>query len=208
MLYTDMIDGVLAKARGCPRELATDAVRDTCIEWCKDTLCLTEGSTIVFDSVDVPNEELDQVVHAIVDALIDDERVLLTHMNDDRLADLSSFGYDYAITYADPANLHLTVADVAAEPTVAAPITCELLIAFGPGPTSTEVPALLWQRYSEWLRSGALYRVLEEPGNSWTNAKSAAYHKTRYEAEMARVAQEQAMNRENGRRTRTRPAYI
>jgi hypothetical protein len=202
MLYTEMIGEVLAEAQGCPREQAARAVRNACIEWCKKTLCLTEGSQIQFDGTDVPSLDLDQVVHDIVGAWVDGKRVLVTHMNDERVEDIPDGEYDYAITYADPANPVLHPAA-----TAEAPVTVDLMLAFGPGPTSTEVTELLWQRYSEWLTSGALYRVLEMPGKSWTNPESASYHKGRYEDAMSAEAVWQGRNRvSSAQRLRTKPA--
>jgi hypothetical protein len=202
MLYTDMITGVLAEAPGCPRATAVRAIRNACMEWCRKTRCLTEGQQLTFTGIDLPSEDLDQVVYALLDASVpvageDPKPVLVTHMNDERLDDLDSLGIDYAINFADPANLQLITATHIAAPTEAAPITVDALVAYGPGPTSTEVPALLWQRYSEWLESGALYRVLAVPGKSWSNADSAAYHKTRFEAERDAEALRQGGNREN-----------
>lgn len=190
MLFTDMIAGVLARARGCPRETATNAMRNACMEWCRNTYCLTEGVRVTVDGIDVPSLDMDQVVYDILDAWVGSTPVRITHMNDPEVERLDVD--EYALTYADPANIQLTPPG-----TVEVPVTLDMLVAFGPGPEATEVSALLWQRYSEWLTSGALYRVLEEPGNSWTNEKSAAYHKTRYEDAMTSEAAFLGRNRVN-----------
>lgn len=200
MLYMDMIGDVLAEAQGCPRETAMRAMRNACMEWCRRTYCLTEGSQVVFDGIDVPSLDMDQVVYDIVDAWVGDDPVLITHQNDPEIEQLDTGRY--AITYADPANLELHP-----PASVDAPVTVDLMVAFGPGPQSTEITGLLWQRYSEWLTSGALYRVLAMPGKSWSNAQLAEYHQGRYELRMNSEAAFLGRNRvNNGQLLRVKPA--
>lgn len=179
MFYKDMVAGMFSRAKGLPRAEAADAMRDTCIDFCKRTYALVTGAEVAINGTEVPAIDFVGMVLDIVEARIPGKSVLVTYINDPRADDIEAGNdpdYDYAITYAEPNNAQLVPAA-----TEDAPVTVEFLLAVAPGPESTEVDDFIWQRYSDGLKHGALYRVLEEPGRPWSNPSSAAYHKTEYE---------------------------
>lgn len=166
MLYTDAIGPLLARAEGCPRALAVDALRDTCIEFCEESRWLTTAWTLVLDGTQVPNLGMEAQVLDICEARIDGEPVLVTHINDEAIEQLRPG--EYAITFADPNNPVLTPA-----PSVASPVTVELLVCIAPGPESTEIHLDLWRRFKEGLQAGAIARLLTEPNKPWSTSGDA-----------------------------------
>lgn len=201
MLYADMVQWVLSRAKGCPEDEAIDAMRNACIEFCEKTYFLTEGTTTVFDGTDAPDIDLDRQVIDILEARIqgEDEPIPIYAMNDPDIDEMEED--DTALIFADPNH-----AEVIPTPTAEAPVTIEMLIAYAPGPTSNEVPDILWLRNSEALKNGALGRVLAVPGEAWSNDTKAAYHLGLFAAAITRVAGQTGRNRlTTSRRLRVKP---
>lgn len=211
MLYTDQLGPLLARAEGCPRALAVDALRDTCIEFCKESRWLTTGSQVVIDGTQVPNLGMDVQVVDICEARVGDDPVFITYLNDpdaepDALAECGE--YDYALRFADPNNPILTPATGVAAPSVAAPVTLDLVLVIAPGPESTEISLDLWRRFSEGLKSGAIARLLTEPNKPWTVSGDAVRRfASKYASDLATATAEASRNRaQPGRRLRSKPA--
>lgn len=210
MLYTDVLGPLLARAEGCPRALAVDALRNACIEFCAETRWLTTGSQVVLDGTQVPSFDLNVQVLDICEAKVGDDPVLVTYLNDpaaepDALAECGD--YDYALRFADPNNPTLTPATGVAAPSVAAPVTVDLVLCVAPGPESTEIQTDLWRRWSEALKHGALERLLAEPKKPWSDTQLAAYHGGKFRDAITKAASEAGRNRtQPGRRLRVKPA--
>lgn len=199
MLYLDMISALLVRAKGCPEFEAVDAMRNACIEFCTETYWLTTGNQVVVDGTEVPVTDLHTQVVDILDAKIDGEDVLVTHLNDPAIEQLDDGCY--ALQFTDPNNPQLTP-----PATTDAPVTIDLLLAIAPGPESTEITDLLWQRWSEALKHGALCRLLEVPGKPWSNADAANYHRANFAKAMTTAAAQAGRNRQNvARRLRVKP---
>lgn len=199
MLYADMVPWVMARANGLPEWEAIEAMRNACIEFCQQTYVLTTGSEVTIDGTELPVIDLTLGVVAIVEARIDGDEILVTYTNDPAVDELEDG--EYALQYTNPNNAELTP-----PATLASPVTISMLLAIAPGPTSTEVDDYLWQRYSEALKSGALYRVLADPGRPWANERAAGYHKTKFEQAIDMAAATTSVNRrQTANRLRVRP---
>lgn len=213
MLYTDVLGPLLARAEGCPRALAVDALRDTCIEFCKESRWLTTGSQVVLDGTQVPSFDLNVQVLDICEAKVGDDPVFVTYLNNpDAEPDALAEGgeYDYALRFADPNNPVLTPATGVDAPSVAAPVTVDMVLCIAPGPESTEIPVDLWRRFSEGLKSGAIARLLTEPNKPWSGpsaSQSVARFAGKYARDLATATAEASRNRaQPGRRLRSKPA--
>lgn len=192
MEYTDVLGPVLARVEGCPIELATEAMRNSCMDFCVRSRWLTTGITITLDGTQSPTFALDQQVVDILDAQIDGEAVYVTHLNDPRVDDIedgSDPDYDYALRFTDPNNAELTP-----PATVAAPVNLAMLLVIAPGPTSTGIDIGLWRHWSEALKFGALWRLYEEPGKVWANPQAAMYCKGMYEQAIETASQAAGIN--------------
>lgn len=199
MLLEDMVQWVLSRAKGCPHEEAVDAMRNACIEFCERTYFLTDGSTVTLPLTDTPDLDMTTRVVDIIEERVEgeDEPLHIYAMNAPELDELADD--EQALIFADPNTPQLYPA-----PTEA--VTLELLLAYAPGPEADEVPDVLWLTQSEWLKSGALGRVLSIPGEAWSNDAQAAYHLGRFEQRMQRVAAELGRNRlTTSRRLRVKP---
>lgn len=205
MLYRDMVQGtVLSRAKGCPEDEAIDAMRNACIEFCEKTYFLTDGSTVEVTGADVPDLELSAQVLDIIEARIqgEDEPLAVYPMNDPRIDELDDD--ESAVVFADPNHPQLIPT-----PSADAPVTLELLLAIAPGPTSTEVPDILWLRNSEALKHGALGRLLAIPGEAWSNDAKASFHLGLFAEAITRVAMKSGQNRRTtSRRLRVTPSIF
>jgi hypothetical protein len=188
MKFTDMINQVMVSVPGCPEAEAVKAMRNTCIQWCEETYCLTGRNQVIFTGVGIEKTDLLTRVIDIIEARIGDEMVKLCAMNDPALDELEDG--EHALSWTDPNNVKLVPAA-----TPAAPVMIEMLVAIGPGPEATEVPSILWLNSSEALEHGALYRLMEQPGRPWSNAPLAGYHQAKFLAAMKAKAASSASNR-------------
>lgn len=208
--YNDLLGPILARAEGCPNAVALEALRNACIDFCIRSRWYATGSQVVLTGEEVPEFDLvDQVVD-ICDAKITDKDVLVTYLNDpDAESDtLGGAGYDYAIRFADPNHAEITTAEGETEPSVASPLTVDLLLIIAPGPDSTEIPVDLWRRWSEQLTSGALARLFAEPGLPWSNPQLSGYHGGKFEKAITDAAFEAGRNRiQPARQLRSRSIY-
>lgn len=187
MQYLDMLTGVLPEVEGCPEDAAARAMRQACIDWCESTFCLTNPVEIVTTNADPEAIDLTAMwVVKIIEARIDGETVDVFAANDPALAELGTG--EQAIVYADPGSPYVV-------PAPSAPVTVELLVAVAPGPDSTEVPDLIWQRYHESLEHGALARLMAKGGKSWTNEREAMRRAGLFEAAKTRIAARLGVNR-------------
>lgn len=205
MLLIDLVQRMFSRAKGLPEAEAVDALRNACIEFCQKTYVLTTGAQVVVDGTEVPVVDLTVAVVDVVEAEVGGKNVLVTHLNDPRADDISAGDdpdYDYALRFAEPNNMELTP-----PATTDAPVTLDLLIVVAPGPDATEIDDFLWQRYHEPLLSGALYRVLAEPGRPWSNPEAAVFHKDRFDAAMEDAKAWAAKNRQTtARKLRVTPS--
>lgn len=207
MLYTDTsaLGPILARAEGCPRALAVEALRNTCIHFCSESRWLTTGSQVVLDGTQVPSADLSVQVIDICEAKVvspANKTILVTYLNDpdgDEDALEANGEYDYSLRFADPNNPVLTPA-----PTVAAPVTLDLVLCIAPGPESTEIQVDLWRRFSEGLKAGAIARLLAEPNNPWTADPSmwAGIYARALQTATAEASRNRA---QPGRRLRSKP---
>lgn len=200
MLYVDAVDPVLARAEGCPSGIAVDALRNTAIEFCTKTYCMTTGAqvTATAGGVQIPLDFAAMWIVAIIDARISGEQIPVVPMNDPKIEDATD---EYPVLlFAEPSGLFLLP-----EPSVGVPI--DLMVAVAPGFLSTEAPDLLWQRHSECMLHGALSRLLAEPGKPWSSPQLATWHRSMFDAEMSRQASLYGRNRyTNAHALRTLPA--
>jgi hypothetical protein len=199
MLYTDLIDPVLARVEGCPRAVVVDAMRNSCMDFCTRSRWLVAGTQVTVNGTEVPSFDLDTQVIDIAEARIAGEQILVTYMNDPRVDELETG--EHAIVFTDPNNIELIP-----PATVAEPITIDLLVIVAPGPASTEIHVDLWRRWSEALKHGALCRLYEEPGKPWSNPQAGVYCRGMYEDAITSAAAEAGRNRtQPARRLRTKP---
>lgn len=200
MLIADMLTQVLGKVEGCPSVEAENAMRDAAAEFCTRTRCWAAWETLEAAAT-VGTLDMERQVLDIIEATTTDRRPLLVlAQNDPAIDDLGS--QDMALVFEDPSVATLV-------PTPAAPLQLRLFRAFAPGPTATELPDVLWLRYSAALIDGCLARLYAEPSQAWGKPALVSYHLQSFEDAIRRVAAECGANRkQTGRRLRVRPASL
>lgn len=196
MLYLDMLRDVLGKVSGCPESEAEIAMRNACMEFCTKTRCLLTD-TVVQTTGTVGAVDLTEQVLDIIEASINGAPVNVVYANDPDLEDLGPGVY--ALTFMDP-----SVATLTPTPPASVPLRLKRVIA--PGPASTQVPDVLWLRYSEALTHGCLARLMAASSQSWANPSLSVYHRGEFDEAIAKATAEHGLNRKQvGRRLRVKP---
>lgn len=187
MKYADMLKDVLGEVEGCPEDVAADAMRKACIQWCRETYCLTTSMSVTTTEGAESQVDLTAVWPvAILSARVNGKEVSVLAANDPATADCTDD--DPAIVYANPEQPY-----VVPPPTV--PVDVELYLAVAPGQESDEVPDFLWQRYSEDLTNGALWRLFSSRAKPWSDAKSAQDSKGLFDDAIKKEAAHLGVNR-------------
>jgi hypothetical protein len=180
--YTAFLNDVMPDVPGCTVELATHAIKNSCIEFCEKTLILQRDHdpvTVVAGIVDYDFEPpAGQLVTRIMRAwyktteltpLAPDDvnrpevyNRLFTGANVDRLDP----GY---ILQKDERTFSLYPIPVS---TVANALT--MRVAYKPSRSSTTVEDVIYEDYSEAIAKGAKARLMMSPGKPYTNPQLAA----------------------------------
>lgn len=196
MDFIDTLRKVLGKVQGCPELEAVDAMRDTIVEFCKETRCWTSDVTVATTGT-VGAIDLELQVLDVIDAWIGSAPVDVLAQNDPQLQDLGT--NRYVITFEDPSVLTL-------HPTPPAAVQLRLFRAFAPGPEATEFPDVIWLRHSQALVDGCLARLFAAPAQAWANPALSTFHRDRFDAAMTEAAADYGINRkQTGRRLRVHP---
>jgi hypothetical protein len=198
MLYLDMLKGVLGQAKGCPEDVAAEAMRDACMQFMTETRCFLDDDIVSTTGTVPAVAGMTEQVVDIVDASIDGAPVLVTFINDPAIEDLR--GDDYALTFTDPSG------DLTLTPTPTAAVNLRLLRVMAPGPESTGVADVIWLRHSEALKHGCLARLLAT-SKPWGDGSAAVFHESKFRDAITKVTAEHGINRKQvARRLRVKPA--
>lgn len=198
MLYLDMLKGVLGQVKGCPEDVAVDAMRNACMEFLTETRCQLADDVIPTTGTVPALAGMTLQVLDIVEASIDGDDVLATYYNDPDVACLRPGRY--ALTFKDPSGaLTLT-------PTPPAAVNLRLIRVTAPGPDSTEIDDVVWLHHSEALKHGCLGRLMAT-SKPWGDAGAAVFHEAKFREAITKVSAEHSTNRKQvARRLRVKPA--
>lgn len=199
MRYDESLNRILSRAPGCPDEVAIEALRDACIEWCRSTYMLTTGMRVVSGSDLVPDGPVGELtVIDVIEARAGELRLPVVPINDQRVDDATAEAP--VISFAELSALTIN-------PTPAAPLTVDLVAVVCPGADSVTFPALLWAKHREALVGGALARVLSDEGVPWSKPQQAAVQRAIFDREASIHSGLYGRNRLTAaRRLRVQPA--
>lgn len=201
--FNEIAPTVAARVEGCPHGMIVEALRDAAIEFCKRTRTHTIAQQVTLDGTEEPDFDLDEQVLDIIDASINGKRdnVCISYMNDASDEETLMTGH-YRIRFTDANNF-----EIQPEPTLAAPITVDMMVVVAPGPTAGGIHINLWRAHHETLRSGALARLFLEPTKPWSNPQLGAYHEGKFKDAITTEAFNAGRNRaQPARRLRVKPA--
>ncbi|NSX14950.1 hypothetical protein HTY52_12780 [Cupriavidus taiwanensis] len=185
--YTDLFNEVLPELPGVSEALATNAIRNTIIEFCRGSWCwryfmdplpvLAGLSACELDPP--PGAEVTQVLVAKVDG-----KEILPKSETDLTALMPRWQTEtgtpkYYLT-DDPMQIILA-------PVPDTKIMGGLVVTVALQPTrgSTGFPTWIWSRYFDALASGAKARLMAMPGKPWTNLQQAVLYRAQFELTVA-----------------------
>lgn len=161
---------------GVPRPFMMDALRQTCVEFCQQSLLFRETLAEYPLSADVNEYELEpslcdsevcRVLNVWVNGSLIPAVTVDTGIRLDTGSDADAPRAYYLLT---PSVLVLT-------PTPSATGTLVVEIAYQPADDADEVPEPLYTRYRELIVRGAAARLLMMPNRPWTNVEHAALYR-------------------------------
>lgn len=204
--YTAYLPEILPKVKGCPEQVAVNAVRNALIELCQrapvwrvehDPLSsmANEG---VYDFEPPSGTEVVQVLHAWYDGAplwpaTEDELHIL--YGDYRTVD----GTPQYYTQDDE-----TAVILVPRPTTALTDAIKMMVQLKPTIASTSADSRLYNRYREQVSHGALARLYDMDGEPWANPKKADRNLTLFENDI--VSASSMAQRNHGRSQRRVPA--
>lgn len=204
--YTDYLPEILPKVKGCPEQVAVNAVRNALIELCRrapvwryehDPLSsmANEG---VYDFEPPPGAEVVQVLQAWYDG------VPLTPATEDELhvvyADFRTVdGTPKYYTQDDE-----TAVILVPRPSAAVVDAIKMVVQLKPTIASTSADSRLYNRYREQVAHGALARLYDMDGETWANADKADRNLTLFENDI--VTASSMAQRNHGRARQRVPA--
>lgn len=206
--YTDYLPEILPKVKGCPEQVAVNAVRNALIELCDrapvwryehDPLSsmANEG---VYDFEPPTGGEVVKILQAWYDGKS------LTPMSEDQLHAAYS---DYRT--ADGTPEYYTQDDqtqiiLVPRPTTALVDAIKMIVQLKPTIASTNADTRLYNRYREQVARGALARLFDMGGESWADPDKADRNLTLFNADI--VSASSAAQQNYGRARQRVPAQF
>lgn len=187
--YDSFMPWVLINAPGVAEVAATQALKDTAIEFCELTLIHQADHDPIGVVANLPDYDLETPVSGtrifkIMRAWY--EGKLLTPVAPDQVNDPSVYnqsipGYDEK--FGTPSGFIQKDASTFSlipipETSVSSAIT--MRVALVPLRSATTVADFLYENWGEFISHGATARLLSMIGHPWSNPPAAAYHQTRY----------------------------
>lgn len=183
----DFLPDINILVDGAPRIYVLQALRQTCIEFCEQTLLFREKLAVQRLSADVDEYELEP-------SMCDSEvcRILNVWVNGTLIGattpDLGVRG-SAALASSQPVAYYCTephLIRMVPVPSVGADLEVE--VAFAPAHDAEEVPSPLFTKYREDIVRGAAARLMLMPNRPWSDMKTAAVYRNLFWSHMHTVA--------------------
>lgn len=175
----DFLPDINILVDGVPRVFVISALRQTCIEFCEQSLLFREKLATMRTSADVGEYELepsmcDSEVCRILNVWVNGS-LLSACTPDQGVRAAASMAADHPVAYyaLEPHLLQLTPI-----PSVAADLEVE--IAFAPAFDAENVPDPLYTRHREPIVRGAASRLMLMPKRPWTDFEAARAYRALY----------------------------
>lgn len=173
---------IMPDVPGAPDDLVKQAILLSAIEFCERSLFWNEvqDPIKIYSNVNEIDIEVPAAARVMLVRNVYGGNYELTplslHEIADRLPDWQTSKATQPVFYTAFNDLkQIRIYPIPIDPPEAFRLT--IRVAFAPTMTSTTVPDALVTRHLEGLMSGAKYRLMLNPGRSWSNADLAAYHK-------------------------------
>lgn len=194
------LNDVMPDVPGCTVELATNAIRHSCIDFCEKSLILQRDHdpvTVVAGIVDYDFEPpTGYLVVKIMKAWYKSQP--LTPKAPDEINDAEVYNRLFAGANKDGKDPTTILQkdertfSLYGIPAVTVPNGLTMRVALKPSRSATTVDDVLYEDYVEGIAAGAKYRLMVSPGKPYTNPQLAAAHMDLYR-QSTNVARQRAM---------------
>lgn len=206
MPYTDYLPEILPKVKGCPEQVAVNAVRNALIELCQRAPVWRYDHPALSSVIGTGSYSFTPPTGAEVVKILQAwyEGVPLTPATEDELHVLYA---DYRTADGTP-EFHTqddeTAVILVPRPTTVVVGAIKMIVQLKPTIASTDADARLYNRYREQIGHGALARLYDMDGESWANPDKADRNLTLFNADI--VSASSAAQQNYGRSRQRVPA--
>lgn len=186
--FTTLYDEVLPDVPGVPQNVALNAIRNACIEFCERTCCWvvdatpmnSVGAQAAYSFVPPTDTEVAQIIQAWHNG-----NEIYWRTAAQLNAELSEYGSDTGTPWVDQTGIpqYFTIERPDQFILVPFPETgvtngIEMKYALKPTRTAAGMEAWIVSKYREELASGAKYKLFSMMKKPWSDVQLAAYHKS------------------------------
>lgn len=164
-LFTDFLPEVLPYVRDCPPDVAANAVRNACIEFCEETQWLTQTQSITL----LPN---------ITAYDIDYDRTMVPI----RMVSAKIGGVDQSGLTFDPTTYQVGLPYTPSERVFNGLV---IVVAYKPARGSVSIDDSVYERWAEGIAHGARARLYEVPAQPFSDAQRALYSRALFKSAKA-----------------------
>lgn len=183
--YEDFFSRVLIEVPGCPEITATQAIRDSCIEFCEKSLILTRDHDPVTVKANVVDYDLEPpsgyLVIKVMQAWLDHNK--LEPLAPDVVRDAAVYNRLFTAYQAAPSTplryLQKDERTISVWPVPDQNFTNGLTmrVALKPTRLSSSVEDVLFEDYAEPIASGAVSRLMSSVGKAYSSPQGASLHR-------------------------------
>lgn len=206
--YTQWLDHVQPHVPDCPSPMILQAVRQSCIEFCRSSkylrVNLTPFNTIVGDDeyeIPIPT---DTVVSAVLNVRCGDR--LLGAARQEELD--SEASYWRSIEGQPSRYIMPSEETIILNPVPQEIVPVRILAAVRPSQTSGGVDEAIFERFLDATASGAIARLMAMPGVAWSNPQLAAYHADVFNSGVSVAADKAARGLTYNKRLRSKARFM
>lgn len=206
--YTQWLDHVQPHVPDCPSPMILLAVRQACIEFCRQSRYLRANldafNTVVGDDEYELAPPTDTVVSSVLNVRCGDRLIDAA-----RQEDLDAEANYWRDLEGQPSRyLQPDEATIILNPIPQEIMVVRILAALCPSQASGGVDGGIFERFLDQISSGALARLMAMPGVAWSNPDLAGYHAQNFNSGMADASDMAARGLTNNKKIRAKARYI
>jgi hypothetical protein len=179
--FTAFLPEVLPHVAGCADVIATNAVRNACIEFCAESFIWNE----VQDAERVTDADFPYTVTApsgarvagVLDVMVNGQRVSPSYL------DALGFVPNWQDVTAEQPSVYVQAdpETLVFYPRLSVPANLVVRAAYAPTRAATGIVSFVYQEYLEEIAAGALAKLMLVPGQPFTNPDLSAFYNDRFE---------------------------
>lgn len=205
--YTQWLDHVQPHVPDCPSPMILLAVRQACIDFCRQSRYLRVNLDVFNTVVGDDEYELAPPTDTVVSAVLNvrcGSRLIDAAKQEDLDAEAN-----YWRDLEGPPTRYLQPdeASIILNPVPQEIVAVRILAALRPSQASGGVDEAIFERFLDPVASGALSRLMAMPGVAWSNPELAGYHAQIFNSGISDAADRAARGLTDSKKIRAKPRF-